>query len=127
MKDKFETSVDPSPMYSAPLHVTLLFICFLLISLLYFSFAFFFIFLMWGQGDLETSAHSISSPRPTPRRKKCPRTNEVNPDCQNILPRTTLSSADQNHRRGRRHIARGSPLEDPKGDSEPNGSAIGAW
>ena len=37
--------------------------------------------LLWGQGDLETSAHSISSPRPTPRRKKCPRTNEGNPDC----------------------------------------------
>ena len=82
---------------------------------------------MWGQGDLETSAHSISSPRPTLRREKCLRTNEVNPDYQNILPRTTLSLADQNHRRGRRHITRGSPLEDPKGDSEPNGLAIGAW
>ena len=82
---------------------------------------------LWGQRDLETSAHSISSPRPTPRRKKCPRTNEGNPDCQNILPRTTLTSADQNHRRGKRHVVRGSPLEDPKGDSKSNGPAIGAW
>ena len=29
---------------------------------------------MWGQKVLEASAHSISNPRPTPRRKKCPRT-----------------------------------------------------
>ena len=82
---------------------------------------------LWGQRDLETSTHSISSPRPTPRRKKCPRTNEENPDCQNILPRTSLTSADQNHRRGKHHVVRGSPLEDPKGDSKPNGPAIGAW
>ena len=82
---------------------------------------------LWGQRDLETSAHSISSPRPMPRRKKCPRTNEGNPNYQGILPRTTLSLVDQNHRRGRRHIARSNPLEDPKGDSDPNGSAIGAW
>ena len=70
-----------------------------------------------GPKDLGTPAHFISSPRPMPRRKKCPRTNEGNPDCQDIQPRMTLSSADQNHRKGRRHVARGSPLEDPKGDS----------
>ena len=78
-----------------------------------------------GSKGLETPTYFISSPRPMPRRKKCPRTNEGNPDCQDILLRMTLSSVDQNHRRGRRHVARGSPLEDPKGDSEPNGSAIG--
>ena len=60
------------------------------------------------------------------RRKKCPRMNERNPDYQDILPRMILSSANQNHRRGRRHVARGIPLEDPKGDSEPNGPAIEA-
>ena len=76
--------------------------------------------------DLGTPAYFISSPRLMPRRKKCLRTNKGNPNCQDILPRTTLCSADQNHRRGRRHVARGSPLEDPKGDSEPNGPAIGA-
>ena len=80
-----------------------------------------------GLKDWQIPAHFISSPRPMPRRKKCPRMNEGNPDCQDILPRTTLSSANQNHRRGRRHIARSSPYEDPKGDSEPNGLVIGAW
>ena len=30
--------------------------------------------LLWGQKVLEVSAHSISNPRPTPRRKKCPGT-----------------------------------------------------
>ena len=83
--------------------------------------------LLWGQKVLEALAHSISSPRPTPRRKKCPRTNERNPDCQNVLPRTTLSSAGQNHKRGRCHVARGNPLKDPKRDSKPYGLAIGAW
>ena len=73
--------------------------------------------LLWGWRIWQSPAHFISSPRPTPRRKKCPRTNEGNPDCQNILPRTTLSSADQDHRRGRRHVARGSPLKDPKGET----------
>ena len=80
-----------------------------------------------GPKSLGTTAHFKSSPRPTLRRKKCLRMNNGNPDCQGILPRTTLSSADQNHRRGRCHVARGSPLEDPKGDSEPNRPAIGAW
>ena len=82
---------------------------------------------LWGQKVLEASAYSISSPRPTPMRKKCPRTNERNPDYQNVLPRTTLSSAGQNHRRGRCHVARVNPLEDPKRDSKPYGLAIGAW
>ena len=36
---------------------------------------------VWGQKVLEVSAHSISNPRPTLRRKKCPGTNEGNPDC----------------------------------------------
>ena len=79
-----------------------------------------------GSKDLGTPTHLISSPRPMPRRKKCPRTNKGNPDCQDILPRTTLSSADQNHGRGKRHAARGSPLEHPKGSSEPSEPAIRA-
>ena len=82
---------------------------------------------MWGQKVLVASAHSISSPRPTPRRKKCLGTNEGNPNYQNVLPRTTLSSAGQNHGRGRRHVARGNPLEDRKRDSKPYGLAIRAW
>ena len=67
-----------------------------------------------GPKDLRTPAHLISSPRPTPRRKKFPRTNEGNPDHQIVLPRTTLSSAGQNHGREKRYVARGNPLEDRK-------------
>ena len=80
-----------------------------------------------GPKGLRTPAHFKSGPRPMPKRKNYPRTNEGNPDYQDTLPRTTMSSADQNHRRGRHHIARGNPLEDPKGDFKPNRSAIGAW
>ena len=80
-----------------------------------------------GPKDLGTSAHLISSPRLTPRRKKCPRTNEGNPDHQIVLPRTTLSSAGQNHGREKRHVARGNPLEDRKRDSKPYGLAIREW
>ena len=75
---------------------------------------------------LKTPTHFISGPRPMPKRKNCPMMNEENPNYQDTLLRTTLSSADQNHKRGRRHIASGSPLKDPKGDFEPKGSAIGA-
>ena len=74
-----------------------------------------------GPKDLATPAHLISNPRPTPRRKKCPRTNKENLDYQDILLRTTLSSADRNHRRGKRHAVRGSLLEHPKGSSERSG------
>ena len=80
-----------------------------------------------GPKDLGTPTHLISSPKPMPRRKKCPKTNEGNPDCQIVLPRTTLSSAGQNHRREKRHVARGNPLEDRKRDSKPYRLAIGAW
>ena len=80
---------------------------------------------LWGQKVLEASAYSISIPRPTPRRKKCLGTNEENPNCQNVLPRATLSSTGQNHGRKKRHIARGHPLEDHKRDSKPYGLAIG--
>ena len=95
--------------------------------LLYEVSAYLYIYILWGQRVLKASAHSISSPKATLRRKKCPRMNEGNPDCQNVLPRTTLSSAGQNHRRGRHHVAQGNPLEDPKRDSKPYGLAIGAW
>ena len=80
---------------------------------------------MWGQKVLEVSAHSILSLRPTPRRKKCPGTNEGNPNCQNVLSRTSLSSVSQNHWRKKRHVAQGHPLEDHKRDSKPYGLAIG--
>ena len=47
-----------------------------------------------GPKNLATLAHFISSPRPTPRRKKCPRMNEKSPNYQETLPRTILSSAN---------------------------------
>ena len=71
-------------------------------------------FIFVGPKDLGTLAYFILSSRPMPRRKKCPRINKGNPDCQDILLRTTLSSVDQNHEREKRHIARDSPLEQPK-------------
>ena len=80
-----------------------------------------------GPKDLGTPAHFISSSRPMLRRKKYPKTNKGNPDCQDILLRTTLSSADQNQGKEKRHVARGSPLEHLKGSFEPNGPALGAW
>ena len=67
-----------------------------------------------GPKDLETSAHFISNPWLMLRRKKCPRTNEESPNCQDMLPRITLSSADRDHGRGKHHVARGSPFEHPK-------------
>ena len=74
-----------------------------------------------------TPAHLISSLRPMPRSKKCPRKNEGNPDRQIVLPRTTISSAGQNHGREKRHVARGNPFEDRERDSRPYGLAIGEW
>ena len=67
--------------------------------------------------DLATSAHFISNPWPMPRRKKCPRTNKESPDCQDVLLRTTLSSANQDRRREKRHVTKGSRLECPKGST----------
>ena len=88
----------------------------------------FFLFVTYcGAKGSATLAHLISSPRPTPRSKKCPRTIEENPDRQIVLPRTTISSAGQNHGREKRHVARGGPLEDRKRDSRPYGLAIGGW
>ena len=82
---------------------------------------------MWGQKVLQASAHSIPSPRFTPRKKKCPKTDEGNPYYQNVLLRTALSSAGQSHRIGRCHVAQDNPLEDHKRDSKPYRLAIGAW
>ena len=67
--------------------------------------------------NLATSAHFILSPRPTPRKKKYPRTKEESPDCQDVLLRTTLSSANQDRRREKHHVTKGSRLERPKGST----------
>ena len=67
-----------------------------------------------GPKNLATPAHFISSPRPMPRRKKCPRTNEEGPNYQETLPRTILFSANRDHRRRKRHATKGSLPERPK-------------
>ena len=73
-----------------------------------------------GPKNLATSAHFISSPRPMPRRKKCLRTNEEGPNCQGTLPRTILSSANQDHGRRKQHATKGSLPERPKGKRKCN-------
>ena len=84
-------------------------------------------YIIVGPKDLGTPAHFISSLWPIPRRKKCLRTNKENPDCQDILPKTTLSSADRDHGRRKCHATKGSLLEHPKGNPERKGPTIGAW
>ena len=80
-----------------------------------------------GPKNLATWTHFISSPRLTPSRKKCPRTNEKGPNCQEMLPRTILSSVNRDHGRKKRHAAKGSPPERPKGKHKCNESALGVW
>ena len=80
-----------------------------------------------GSMDLATPAHFISNPWPILRRKKCPRANKESLNCQDVLLRTTLSSANRDRRRGKRHVTKGSRLEHPKGKHKRSGPAIGAW
>ena len=75
--------------------------------------------------NLATPAHFISSPRPTPRKKKCPRTNEESPNYQKTLPRTILFSANRDHGRRKRHTTKGSLPEHPKGKHKCNESTMG--
>ena len=80
-----------------------------------------------GLKDLGTPTHLISSPRPTPRSKKCLRTDGENPDLQVVRPRIIISSAGHNLGREKRNVTRGSPPEDRERDSSPYGLAIGGW
>ena len=80
-----------------------------------------------GPKELATPAYFISSPRSMPRKKKCQRMNKESPDRQDMLPRTTLSSANQDHERGRCHATKGSLLERPNGKPKRRGPAVGAW
>ena len=79
-----------------------------------------------GPKDLGTSAYFISGLWPMPRRKKCPRRNKENPDCQDILPRTTLSSADQGHEMRKRQTPEDSPPRHPKQKDQHSGPTMGA-
>ena len=58
-----------------------------------------------GPKDLGTLAHLISNPRPTPRSKKCSRTDGENLDLQVVRLRTIVSSIGHNHGREKRHEA----------------------
>ena len=80
-----------------------------------------------GPKDLGTPAHFISGPWPMPRRKKCLKKNKENPDCQDILPRTTLSLADQGHGRRKRHTLEDSPPKRPKQKDQHSEPAMEAW
>ena len=82
---------------------------------------------MVGPRELATQTHLIWSPWPKSRKKKCPRTSIKSPDCQDILPRTTLSSANRDHEKGKCHATKGSLLERPKEKPKCNGLAVGAW
>ena len=87
-------------------------------------FEFNYIYIYVGSKDLGTPTHLISSPRPTPRSKKCPRTNGENPGLQIVRPKTIISSAGHNHGREKCHVTQGSPPEDREGDSRPYGLTI---
>ena len=69
----------------------------------------------------------ISSPRPTPKSKKRPRTDGESPGPQIIRPKIVVSSAGHKHGRERRHVTQGGPPEDREGDFRPYGLAIGGW
>ena len=48
-----------------------------------------------AKGSRDSSPFHIK-PKAHAEEEKCPRTNKGNPDCQDILPRTTLFAVDQN-------------------------------
>ena len=81
-----------------------------------------------GSKDLGIPTYLISSPRPTPRSKKCPRTDGENPGLQIVRPKIVVSSAGHNHGREKRHVTQDGPPEDREGDSRPYRLAIGgSW
>ena len=78
-----------------------------------------------GAKEFGNPAYFISSPRPMPRRKKCPRMNKEGPSCQEMLPRTILFSVNGDHGRRKRHTTKGSLLECPKGEHKCNETVMG--
>ena len=80
-----------------------------------------------GSKSLATPAHFILSPKSTPRKKKCLRTNEESPNCQAASPRTILSSASQDYGGEERHATEDMLAKHPKKKDKYCGSAIGAW
>ena len=80
-----------------------------------------------GSKNLATPVYFMLSPRPTSMRKKCPRTNEESPNCQETSLRTILFSANRDHRREERHAIEGNLPGHPKKKDKYSGSAMGAW
>ena len=80
-----------------------------------------------GSKNLGAPAHLISSPRPTPRSKKCPRTDGENPGLQIVRPKIVVSLVGHNHGREKHHVTQGGPPEDRERDSRPYRLAIGGW
>ena len=80
-----------------------------------------------GPKNLATPAHFILSPRPTPRKKKCLRTNKESPNCQAASPRTILSSTNRDYGGEERHATEGMLAEHPKKNDKYCGSAMGDW
>ena len=79
-----------------------------------------------GPKDLTTPINFILSPRPVPRRKIRPRTNKEGPNCQGTLPRTILSSANQDYGKRKRHATKSRLPERPKG-KERTGAMKQSW
>ena len=79
-----------------------------------------------GSKSLATPAHFILSPRPMPRKKKCPRTNKESLNCEEVSPKTILFSANRDHKREEQHAIKGSLVEHPKKNDKYSGSVMGA-
>ena len=79
---------------------------------------------MVGPKDLATPTHFISGPRPTSRRKKCPRTKKDGPNCHEMLPRTILFSTNRDHGKRKRYATKGSLPDRPKGKHKCNETAM---
>ena len=79
-----------------------------------------------GSKNLTTPAHFILSPRPKLRKKKCLRTKEESPNCQEAPSRTILFSANRDHRWEQRHAIKSNLAEHPKKKDKYSGSAMGA-
>ena len=52
-----------------------------------------------GSKNSVAPVHFTQSPRPMPRRKKCPRMNKESLNCQETSSRTILSSANRDHKK----------------------------
>ena len=84
-------------------------------------------YIIVGSKNSATSAHFIQSPRPMSRRKKHPRMDKKSPNCQETLPRTILSLANQDRKKEGRHALKDSLSGHPKKKDQHSGSAMGAW